>query len=228
MSETKSAGNIITHNSPKSIVAEAFRTLRTNLYYTNLDKNLHKVMVTSAGSGEGKSTVISNLAVAQAQAGQKVLLIDADLRKPVQHKTFELSNRVGLTNMLVDNIPLEEVIQKFGSDDLYILPSGPIPPNPSELLGSERMYKFLQQLDDYDLVYIDAPPVIVVTDALVLAPMIDGVLLVIDSNEVSIEVAQKSKKSLEQVGANILGVVLNKVKYRGDDYEYYYYYGDAK
>lgn len=228
MAKKDNARQLITHTDPKSIVAEAFRTLRTNLYYTNLDKKLHKIMVTSAGPGEGKSTIISNLAVAQAQTGQKVLLIDADLRKPVQHKIFQLDNRTGLTTMLVNNNPIDKVATKFGSDNLYILPSGPIPPNPSELLGSEKMDNFLKTLDDYDIVYIDAPPVIAVTDALVLAPKIDGVILAINSRQVTIEVAQKSKESLERVGANLLGVVLNNVKYQGDDYQYYYYYGDAK
>ncbi|MBS4025928.1 MAG: CpsD/CapB family tyrosine-protein kinase [Clostridia bacterium] len=219
---------LITHTDPKSPASEAFRTLRTNLYYSNLDKTMKKVMFTSAGPGEGKSTVLANLAVTVAQSGQRVLVIDADLRKPVQHKIFGLSNMKGLTNLLVDSLELSEVVKETKVENLQILTSGPIPPNPSELLGSSRMEQFLSGISGYDLVFIDAPPAIAVTDPVVLAAKVDGVLLVLNSNQVKIDMAKHAKEQLEKAKAKIIGVVLNNVEYKGDDYQYYYYYGEAK
>ncbi|MGF7184777.1 capsular exopolysaccharide synthesis family protein [Desulfitispora alkaliphila] len=220
--------DLIAHSDPKSPVAEAFRILRTNLYYSNLDKELKKVMVTSAGPAEGKSTILSNLAVTVAQTEQKVLLIDADLRKPVQHKVFGVSNQRGLTNLLVEDLDLSEVIQETQVKNLSILASGPIPPNPSELLGSKRMDKFLDSISGFDIVFIDAPPAVAVTDPAVIAPKVDGVLMVINSKKVKIEMAQHAKAQLENAKGRILGVILNNVEYKGADYQYYYYYGEDK
>lgn len=228
MAKKSDTRHLITHTDPKSPIAEAFRALRTNLYYSNLDKSLKKVLLTSTGLGEGKSTILANLAVAVAQTGQKVLIIDADLRKPVQHKIFELSNLRGLTNLLVEDLQLPEVVQDSTISNLKLLTSGPIPPNPSELLGSARMERFLTSITEYDLILIDAPPAVAVTDPVVLAAKVDGVLLVINSKQVKIEMAKYAKEQLEKAQAKILGVVLNNVEYQGDDYQYYYYYGEAE
>ncbi|MDW7675417.1 MAG: CpsD/CapB family tyrosine-protein kinase [Bacillota bacterium] len=219
---------LITHTDPKSPVAEAFRTLRTNLYYSNLDQELKKVMFTSAGPGEGKSTILANLAVAVAQTGKKVLVIDADLRKPVQHKIFQISNLKGLTNLLVEEFELQQVAQATKVENLSIITSGPIPPNPSELLGSARMERFLKGIEGFDIVFIDAPPAIAVTDPVILSSKVDGVMIVINSKTVKIEMAKHAKEQLTKANAKILGVVLNNVEYKGEDYQYYYYYGEAK
>jgi len=212
--------HLLTHTNPKSPVAEAFRTLRTNLYFSDLKKSLKKIMVTSAGPSEGKSTILANLAVTVAQTGQKVLLIDADLRKPVMHKIFDLSNSKGLTNLLVEELEPGQVIHRSKIENLDILTSGPIPPNPSELLGSERMEKFLNGINSYDIIFIDSPPAVAVTDAVVLSSKMDGVLLVIDCKQVRREMAISAKEQLLKANARILGAVLNRVEYKGEDYRY--------
>lgn len=219
---------LITHNNPKSPAAEAFRTLRTNLYYSSLDTTLRKILVTSAGPVEGKSTIIANLAVTVAQAGQRVLIIDADLRKPVQHKIFEIDNTKGLTNIIVENLDPKGIIQKTPIEGLDVLTSGPIPPNPSELVGSKRMEDFLNKLEDYEMILIDSPPAVAVTDAMLISSKVDGVLIVINSKKVKIDIAKHIKEHLLKAKAKIIGVVLNNVEYSGDDYQYYYYYGDKK
>lgn len=228
MGKQTTTRQLITHTDPKSPEAETFRTLRTNLYYSDLDNSLKKVLFTSAGPSEGKSTILSNLAVTVAQTGKRVLIIDGDLRKPVQHKIFEVNNLRGLTNLLVEELPIEELLKKTKIENLDILTSGPIPPNPSELLGSNRMEAFLKSIEGYDMVFIDAPPAVAVTDSVVLSSKVDGVLLVINSKQVKIEMAQHAKEQLEKANAKILGVILNNVEYKGDDYQYYYYYGEAK
>ena len=228
MPKKVAAGQLITHLDPKSPVAEAFRVLRTNLHYVNLDKKIKTVMVTSAGPNEGKSTILANLAVAIAQTGQKVLIVDADLRKPTQHKIFSLNGVKGLTNLLVEEVDFAEVVQPCEVENLSIITSGPIPPNPSELLGSLRMDSFLSSVTEYDLVLFDTPPVVAVTDAAVLSSKLDGVLLLIESKKVKIERAKAAKEQLLKANARILGVILNNVAYSGDDYQYYYYYGEKR
>lgn len=211
---------------PQSPIAEAYRTLRTNIQYAGVNKELKSLMVTSAGPEEGKTTTIANLAVAVAQTDKKVLLIDGDLRKPNIHRSFQVSNRVGLTNLLIRQAQLDYVIQKMPGIELYLLTSGPVPPNPAELLGSQRMKELLEELKaQYDMVLIDTPPLLAVTDAQLLASYVDGVLLVLGSGKVLRDHAKKAKALLDHVGANVVGAVLNKKQMNSESY-YYYYYGE--
>ncbi|WP_373865189.1 CpsD/CapB family tyrosine-protein kinase [Paenibacillus koleovorans] len=217
---------IITEINPKSPISEAYRTLRTNVDFSSIDSDIQVVMLTSAGPGEGKSTTATNLAVTYAQADKKVLIIDADLRKPTMHHTFLRSNRWGLTNILASHGTGREVVVDTDIENLYLLPSGPIPPNPSEMLASTRMSRLLDELkNEYDMIIIDTPPALVVTDAQVIASRCDGVILVINSGEVKREMAIKVKANLERVNARILGVVLNNLDRKQGESYYYYYYG---
>ena len=220
---------LITRLSPRSAVAEAYRTLRTNIQFGALDRAVKTIMVTSAGPGEGKSTTIANLAIAFAQAGHKCLLIDADLRRPVQHKIFRLDQRRGLSAVLVGKVELAEAIQSAEDvPGLQVLPSGPLPPNPAEMLGSKQWRRLLQELQEpYDFVLIDSPPVIAVADASILAPQTDGVVLVLDAGSVPRQAAQQAKDQLDKVNTRFLGAVLNNVRVEGD-YQYYYYYYTSK
>lgn len=219
---------LITYFNSKSILAEAFRTLRTNIYFCNLDNSLKKIMVTSSGPNEGKSTVIANLAITVAQTGRKVLVIDADLRKPTLHKIFQVDNILGLTDLLIDNLGQLDVVQQTKIENLDIITSGPIPPNPSELLVSARMDWVLKRgSNNYDMIFIDTPPTVTVTDSVILADKVDGILMVINSNKVKIDIAKQAKEQLEKAKSRLLGVVLNNVKLKADEYQYYHY-GEAE
>ena len=225
----------IVQNDPKSPISEAFRTLRTNIKFSSLDKQLKTLLITGPIPEAGKSSVCINLALTLAEDKNKVILIDADLRKPVIHKIFNQDNKIGLTNILVENKKIKEVMLKMKdiNPDLFFIPSGPIPPNPSELLGSNKMRELLQELQkETDFIIFDSPPVIAVTDALVLATQVDGVVLVLGFGEVTRDAAKQAKQLLEKVKANILGVVLNKIDMEKEGqyypYYYYYYYGDEK
>ncbi|WP_282938842.1 CpsD/CapB family tyrosine-protein kinase [Paenibacillus sp. RC67] len=217
---------VITHDNPKSPISEAYRTLRTNIQFSAIDEEIRTIMVTSAGPGEGKSTTITNLAVAYAQSDMKVVLIDADLRKPTMHHTFNLTNRAGLTNALSSKGILHEVIRETKIPNLSVITSGPIPPNPSEMLASKRMGVLLDELkEQFDMILIDTPPALAVTDAQIVASRCDGVVLVIDSGKVKREIAMKAKANLDYVKARILGVVLNNMNRKSSEAYYYYYYG---
>ena len=217
--------DLITEKDKKSPVSEAYRSIRTSIQFAGAGKQLKLISFTSATPGEGKSTTISNMAIAMAQDNKKVLLIDCDLRKPIQHKKFGLQNR-GLTNFIATETPLDELIQSEVFSNLDVLPSGPIPPNPSELLGSEKMAELLQTVAErYDYVLLDMPPVLVVTDATVLSARVDGIVFVVASGAVTPEEVKQSKQRLLQSGANVLGVILNKMESKhGSGYGYYYYY----
>jgi capsular exopolysaccharide synthesis family protein len=216
---------LIVHEQPKSPIAEAYRTLRTNIQYAKVDGELKVLLFTSAGPGEGKSTVAANTAVALAQAGHRVVLVDCDLRKPVQHHVFSL-NKKGLTNCLVGESPASELLQDTEVANLRVLTSGPIPPNPAELLGSSRMGVALDALKQIaDFVVIDCPPTIAVTDACVMSRRADGVILVLDADTVRPEMAQKAKELLENAQAPILGAILNRAEIESEHSYYYYYYG---
>lgn len=220
---------IITHHDPKSPAAEAFRVLRTNLQFMGLDAPLKSLLVTSASPGEGKSTVTANLAVAFAQAGARVCLVDADLRRPTAHKLFGLDNWNGLTTALVGQSPVEHSLRETAVEGLLVLPSGPIPPNPAELLGSQRMVRLLADLQDrFDLVLVDTPPVLAVTDACVLAPKVGGALVVARSGAVDRQQVVRAKESLEAVKAQVLGVVLDGLRTESNGGHYYYYYGSPE
>lgn len=205
--------------------AEAYRMLRTNIRFASVDKELHVAVITSPGPGEGKSTTAANLAIVMAQAGKKTVLIDADLRRPVQHKIFKTSNRAGLTTALIErDDEVEQYLIDTEIEGLRLLPAGPIPPNPSELLGSHRMQKVLDELMQVaDFVLVDSAPVLAVSDTSLLAGAVDGVLLVLRANITSIEGAKRAIGQLESVQAHLLGTVLNDVQASKDGYYYYYY-----
>jgi non-specific protein-tyrosine kinase len=214
---------LITVADPRSPVSEAYRTLRTNLDFSSLDKPIKTMLLTSAGPEEGKSTVLANLAVTTAQTGRKVILVDCDLRRPTLHNIFNLKNDVGLTTMVVDDAAMESPpLQDTGVEGLQLVSSGPLPPNPSELLGSRRMEEIIAALlERADVVLFDAPPVVAVTDAAVLATKVDGVLLVINAGGTKRDYARAAKARLEKVNANLLGAVLNNVRFDVSLHRYY-------
>ena len=215
--------HLITVADPRSPVSEAYRTLRTNLDFSSLDKPIKTMLVTSAGPEEGKSTVLANLAVTTAQAGREVILVDCDLRRPTLHNIFDLKNDVGLTTMVVDDAAMESPpLRDTGVESLQLVSSGPLPPNPSELLGSRRMEEIIAALlERADVVLFDAPPVVAVTDAAVLATKVDGVLLVVNAGGTKRDYARVAKARLEKVNANLLGAVLNNVRFDVSLHRYY-------
>ena len=220
--------NLVTQNDPKNPAAEAYRVIRTSIQFAQAGKELKTIAITSCTPNEGKSMTVANLAIVLTQAGKSVLIMDCDMRNPTVHKNFNLSNKVGLSSCISMGTAVDDAVQATAIDGLYALTAGVIPPNPSELLGSERMQNILQRAkEEYDYVLIDTPPVLPVTDSLVLGRMVDGLILVIDSGEIKVEMAREVKNQLVHAGANILGVVLNKVRseHHGYGYGYYYYYG---
>ncbi|WP_018755686.1 CpsD/CapB family tyrosine-protein kinase [Paenibacillus terrigena] len=219
---------LITESNPKSPISEGYRMLRTNIEFSTIDQKLQVIMVTSSKPNEGKSTTCANMAVAFAQANKRVLLIDADLRKPSQHHIFGTSNRIGLTSALFKQKLLQEVIQSTNTQNLSIIHAGPTPPNPSELLSSMHMADLLATIRElFDVIIIDTPPILSVTDAQIVATYSDGVVLVVDSGTVKKDIALKAKASLEHVNAKIIGAVLNNInRNQSDSYSYSYYYGE--
>lgn len=203
--------DLITLTNPRSPASEAFRTLRTNIEFSSLDDPIRTLVVTSAGPGEGKSTTLANLAVATALAGKRVILADCDLRKPSLHDLFSTQNDPGITSLVVDDQLLENPpLQDTDIPGLYLLPSGPLPPNPSELLASRRMEEIINTLaDQADIVFFDTPPVVAVTDAAVLSTKMGGVLLVVSAGKTKREHARRAIALLERVNARLIGTVLN-------------------
>ena len=221
------ATRLVTHLKPKSPYSEAYRSLRTQIQYARSEKPVQTILVSSPGPGEGKSTSVTNLAITMAQMGSKTILIDSDLRRPVLHSLFDLKRDVGLSNYLVGRAEIEEVIRPTSVDNLYLISCGILPPNPSELLGSKRMQELIQQLkSEYDYVLFDSPPLIAVTDAVVMAPWVDGVVLVLRSGKTDRDAAVRAFELLRNVKANVLGTLLNDVlpSYMYGSYYYYYYY----
>jgi capsular exopolysaccharide synthesis family protein len=218
---------LVTKSNPKSPISEQYKTIRTNINFSSVDREMRSVMVTSSGPGEGKSTTVANLAVVFAQEGKKVLLVDSDMRKPTAHYTFNLPNTFGLTSVLTKQKTLPEVVHTSEVSNLDILTCGPIPPNPAELLSSRAMNHFLGEVyTQYDFVIFDTPPVLAVTDAQVLANQCDGTILVISSGTTEIDRAVKAKEVLETTKTKLLGGVLNNRELK--DTNYYYYYGGKK
>ncbi|TGB01720.1 CpsD/CapB family tyrosine-protein kinase [Halobacillus salinus] len=216
---------LIASDNPKSPIAEQYRTIRTNLQFASVDETLSSMMVTSAGPSEGKSLTTANLAVVFAQQGKKVLLVDADLRKPTIHYTFRLDNTMGLSSYLSSSQHLKTIVQQSSVNNLDLVSSGPVPPNPSELLGSKAMSRFIKESNQiYDMVIFDSPPVLAVTDSQVLSSEVDGTLLVVRSKQTENDAVVKAKELLTQSNANILGAVLNDREIKTNDY--YKYYGN--
>jgi succinoglycan biosynthesis transport protein ExoP len=216
---------LVVQTDPQSHRSEAFRRLRTNLQFLDIADRPKSIVVTSSTPGEGKSTVSINLAITLADAGSRVLLVDADLRRPSVAEYMGLEGAVGLTTVLIGEAPLQDVVQPWGNGYLHVLPSGQVPPNPSELLGSRSMANLLEQLTQlYDIVLIDTPPLLPVTDAAILSKLTGGALMVVRANKVDRQQVAEAMGSLETVGARVLGVILNGlVRGAGDSYAYYDY-----
>ncbi|WP_338487516.1 CpsD/CapB family tyrosine-protein kinase [Ruoffia tabacinasalis] len=226
--EQRLGAPLITYYEPKSIIAEQYRTLRTNLEFAQVGRDVRSIAITSSMPMEGKSTTSANLAHTLGQTGRNVLIVDADLRKPTLHRTFKLNNEQGLTTLLANpDLKFNQVVQKSNELGLYFLPSGPIPPNPAELIGSPQMSALMSELrDNFDMVIYDTPPVISVTDAQILATRVDGVIMVARQNFARKDNVREAKEALDNVKANILGFVINNVPFEeGKGYGYYAYYG---
>lgn len=217
---------MITDYEAHSPIAEAYRAVRTNLQFASAGDAIKYISFTSATPSEGKSTTVANLAITMAQDGKRVLLIDADMRKPVVHRRFGLPNK-GLSNYIAMKVSFDNLVERDVVPNLDILASGPVPPNPSELLGAPRMKQLFEEVsDEYDYVFIDMPPVLAVTDAAILASKVDRVVFVVKSGADSPDELKLAKTSLLQAGANIMGVILNAVPQRHHAGYYYYYYDD--
>lgn len=222
------ARKLVTNVNPKSVVSEQFRTVRTNINFSMPDKDLKTLLFTSSTPGEGKSTSAANVAIVFAQDGKKVLLVDADMRKPTMHYTFHTTNSTGLSNLLTRKWELQDVVIETEIEGLHLVTCGPIPPNPAELLGSKTMDVLLEQLiASYDIVIFDAPPILSVTDAQILSNKCDGTILVLNSGSTEKASVLKAKEALVSAKANILGTMLNNFVLEKDHY-YYQYYGTGE
>lgn len=222
-------GKITSLEKPQSNISEAYRTIRTGIEFSNLDKDLKVICMTSSKQNEGKTTVLSNLGVSFAKIDKKVLLIDADLRNPSISKMFDTSNSQGLMDILLGKRNIQDCIKKTKQENLYILTGGTIPPNPAEVLSSKKMSEFIESIkDEYDYIFIDSPPVGVVSDASIISAYSDGVIFVVGANEVDSNLAKIAKERLDSVKANIVGVILNKFRTDTNSEYYNYYYNENK
>ena len=222
-------GKITSLEKPQSNISEAYRTIRTGIEFSNLDKDLKIICITSSKKDEGKTTVLSNLGVSFAKIDKKVLLIDADLRNPSISKMFDTSNSQGLMDILLGKRNIQDCVKKTKQENLYILTGGTIPPNPAEVLSSKKMSEFIESIkDEYDYIFIDSPPVGVVSDASIISAYSDGVIFVVGANEVDSNLAKIAKERLDSVKANIVGVILNKFKTNINSEYYNYSYNENK
>ena len=217
--------SLLSFIDPQSVNSEQFRTLRTNLEFAKVDGSLNSLLISSSVASEGKSTIAANLAYVMGQTEKRVLIVDADLRKPTAHMTFRIGNKQGLSTLISNpETRLDEVIQRVGSLNIDVLPSGPIPPNPLEMLNSPRMSEIIHLLaQEYGLVIYDAPPLTAVSDAQILAAQVDGVVLVIKYGSTKKREFKKAKESLNIVNANLIGFVMNGQPQ--SDTDSYYGYG---
>ena len=231
-SRPRAKSGLIALSEPKSAASEAFRTLRTNIQFSGLDQPCRSIVVTSAVPGEGKTTSVANFGIVSAQAGTRVCMIDSDLRRPSLHRLFGIDNARGLTTALVEGVPFAEVAQPSRIPNLSLLTSGPLPPNPAELVGSHRMRDSLQAAtESFDLILCDSPPVMAVGDATALAALCDGVVLVIQVGRTAHDILRRVVDQIEAVKGRILGVLLNRADGRMDTYyrayETYQNYADV-
>lgn len=222
---------LIVATNPKSSIAEAIKTIRTNLQFSSVDDKVKTILVTSSFSGEGKSFVTANLAVAFAQAGTKVLIVDCDLRRGRQHNIFHVENLEGLSNLLIDDVEkkYKHYIKKTRYENIYVLPMGIVPPNPSELLASDKNKQLVEILaKNYDLVIYDGVPVGGLTDSIIMADLVDKIVIVSAYKQTPIELLNNTKKNLEKFSDKIAGIVLNKYPATKDHYYSNYYYKAEK
>jgi capsular exopolysaccharide synthesis family protein len=218
-----------------SSVVEAYRMLRTSVLLSAAGNPPKTILFTSGQPGEGKTTTAINTAISLAQLGSSVLLIDADLRRPAVHKIFKMNQANGLSTFLSRQVEIDSLVHKLWVPNLYVLPCGPIPPNPAELISSERMKEALRALSGkFDHILIDSPPLINVTDPVILSTMVDGVILVVQAGRSTRDVLRRARQELNSVGAKIFGVVLNNLDVKREGYDNYvatygaYGYGDAR
>lgn len=212
MRRSTNNSSLIVSTNLKSPISEEYRLLRAKIPFSSKDMDLKTIMVTSSQSGEGKSTTISNLAVTYAQEGKKVLLIDADLRNPSLHRIFSQLNHQGLSTLLTGQSSVEEAIQETSISQLSLLPSGPLSANPSELINSLALRELLEQMkEQYDVILMDTPAVLTVTDSVIVSALCDGVIMVVAAGKVKKEKLKKAQEQLEHVNARILGIVINRV-----------------
>lgn len=212
------------HREPKSLIAECTRSIRTNLLFMSPDKPFRRMLVTSSGPQEGKSTTVINLAIAMAQSGSKVLIVDTDMRRPRLHKAFGVPNDVGVSSLVVGEGRIEDAIKTTDVPGVYVLPCGPVPPNPAELQHTRAFSELLEELSRrFDKVILDSPPVGAVADAVVLATQVDGVVVVLKAGQTNADVALRTVRTLRDVKANIYGGILNDVNLKHSKYGDYYY-----
>lgn len=215
---------LVCFEQPDAVASEAFRALRTSVQFASVDRDLKTLVITSTHSEEGKSSVAINLGITVSQTGKRVLLVDADLRRPSLSKTFDLDYREGLSTLFLKNEDMDRFIKKTFINNLFILFSGLPPPNPSEILGSEKMREFIVQAKEkFDFIIFDSPPLLPVTDAAVLSKACDGTIIVIRSGKTVIEAASRVKRILENLKVNVIGVVLNDIDQTKEHYYYYDY-----
>jgi protein-tyrosine kinase len=218
-------GRLIAETEPRSPASEAYRILRTNIQFAGLDRPCRSILVTSATAGEGKTTTAANLGIVVAQAGSRICLVDSDLRRPSLHRLFGLDNTRGLTTALLEDLPFAQVARPTRVANLSILTSGPLPPNPAELVGSKRMRELLEGASSsFDLVLCDSPPVLAVSDPVALAAQCDGVILAVRVGVVAQDMVRRAAEQIEAVKGKILGVLLNHVNLARDGYHYRYYH----
>ena len=227
---TRQNTGLITMALPSSAISEQFRTLRTNIQFSMVDNNLKALSIVSAAPNAGKSTVSANLAVTFASQGTRVLIADCDFRRPTVHKNFSLPNGHGMTTLLTDKSgSIEDYIQTTKMENLFVMTSGPIPPNPAELLSSKRMIQLERELEGmFDLVIYDTPPLLGFADAQIIAGRVDGVIFVVNHGVATKDDVLRASESLKMVNANVLGAVYNRVPINDSDNSYYYYYNQEE
>jgi capsular exopolysaccharide synthesis family protein len=216
---------LIVHEQPLSGIAEAARSIRTNLLFMNPDHPYRKLLVSSAAPSEGKTTVACSIAIALAQGGQRVCIVDCDLRRPRIHRIFDRSGDAGVTNVIVGNATVDEVVKPTTVQNLWSVPAGPTPPNPADMLHSERFKKFLSDLGDrFDRVVIDSPPIVPVTDSAIISTLVDGTVFVVRAFSTTRHLGHQGLRALRDVDSPVVGAVLNAVNLNRREYNYYYQY----
>lgn len=228
MAKTKKTINPLeTYENPKSVLSEKFRGIRTNITFSTPDGNVNALVITAERPDAGKSSISANTAITYAQSGMKTLIIDGDMRKPTQHYLFQEANARGLSTAIVEGEPIEHYVIPTRVNNLSLLTAGPIPPNPSELIASERFKEIFEELKtQYDMIIIDTPPILTVTDAQLFAKLTNNAVLVIDASQNNRNEVMRGKELVEKSGARILGVILNKATIDQSTSSYYYYYGE--